>query len=74
MTHSNLSTMSSHFYLRLCVSVCLLGIIACGTPEKMATSPPNILFIMSDDHTSQAWGVYGSVIDSLVKNVLVLTS
>jgi len=28
--------------------------------------PPNILFIMSDDHTSQAWGVYGSILDSLI--------
>ena len=25
-----------------------------------ASERPNILFIMSDDHTSQAWGCYGS--------------
>lgn len=28
---------------------------------------PNILFIMSDDHTSQTWGIYGSVLDDIVK-------
>jgi len=28
---------------------------------------PNILFIMSDDHTSQAWGVYGGVLKDYVK-------
>ncbi|MFB9271778.1 MULTISPECIES: sulfatase family protein [Flavobacteriaceae] len=30
-------------------------------PEK-----PNILFIMSDDHTSQAWGIYGGVLKDYV--------
>lgn len=29
---------------------------------------PNILFIMSDDHTSQAWGIYGGVLSKYVKN------
>ncbi len=29
---------------------------------------PNILFIMSDDHTSQAWGVYGGILSEYVKN------
>lgn len=29
---------------------------------------PNILFIMSDDHTSQAWGLYGGVLKDHVKN------
>lgn len=27
---------------------------------------PNILFIMSDDHTSQAWGIYGGVLKDYV--------
>lgn len=31
-------------------------------------SPPNILFIMADDHTSQAWGIYNGVLDEYVKN------
>lgn len=29
---------------------------------------PNILFIMSDDHTSQAWGIYGGILEPYVKN------
>lgn len=29
---------------------------------------PNILFILSDDHTSQAWGVYGGVLADYVQN------
>ncbi len=29
---------------------------------------PNILFIMSDDHTSQAWGIYGGILSDYVKN------
>ena len=29
---------------------------------------PNILFILSDDHTSQAWGVYGGILAPYVKN------
>ncbi len=29
---------------------------------------PNILFILSDDHTSQAWGIYGGILADYVKN------
>jgi len=29
---------------------------------------PNILFIMADDHTSQAWGIYNGILDDYVKN------
>ena len=29
---------------------------------------PNILFVLSDDHTSQAWGIYGGVLQDLAKN------
>lgn len=29
---------------------------------------PNILFILSDDHTSQAWGVYGGVLADYARN------
>lgn len=29
---------------------------------------PNILYIMADDHTSQAWGIYGGVLKDYVKN------
>ncbi len=33
----------------------LLCTLAGGVPDR-----PNILFVMADDHTSQAWGCYGS--------------
>ena len=43
--------------------VCLLAAeISFGDDSK---SRPNILFIMSDDHTTQAFGVYGSRLASL---------
>ena len=29
---------------------------------------PNILFILSDDHTSQAWGIYGGVLADYAHN------
>lgn len=36
-----------------------------GTPPD---SRPNILFILSDDHTSQAWGIYGGILGQYVQN------
>lgn len=41
-------------------------LLSCGSQDS-AEERPNVLFIMSDDHTSQAWGVYGSVLDSVVQ-------
>ncbi|MDN5216838.1 sulfatase [Fulvivirgaceae bacterium BMA12] len=38
----------------------------CSQPA--ATPKPNILFIMSDDHTSQAWGIYGGILEDYVQN------
>jgi Arylsulfatase A and related enzymes len=48
----------------------------CGAQAQEPTSKsnaenvdrPNILFILSDDHTSQAWGVYGGILSKYVKN------
>jgi len=50
------------------ILVAVLSIIflnACSFEEERA---PNILFIMSDDHTSQAWGIYGGLLAPYVKN------
>ena len=44
--------------LFICLSAC----------EKEATTPPNILFILSDDHTSLAWGIYGGELEDYVQN------
>lgn len=37
-------------------------------PSAKEEGRPNILFILSDDHTSQAWGIYGGVLSDYVKN------
>lgn len=41
------------------------ALTACSVAKKDAERP-NILFILSDDHTSQAWGVYGGVLKDYV--------
>lgn len=35
---------------------------------EQAPERPNIIYIMSDDHTSQAWGIYGGVLADYVQN------
>lgn len=48
----------------------------CGTKPSLHApsanngngSRPNILFILSDDHTSQSWGIYGGILSRYVKN------
>lgn len=46
--------------------------ISCKTTGKPSPDEkeikPNILFILSDDHTSQAWGIYGGLLKNHVKN------
>lgn len=37
------------------------------TSDKEETKP-NILFILSDDHTSQAWGIYEGILSPYIKN------
>ncbi len=36
--------------------------------KQQGDGRPNILFILSDDHTSQAWGIYGGVLADYAKN------
>lgn len=47
----------------------LLTVVAISCKEKVETSTeikkPNIIYIMADDHTSQAFGIYGSRLASL---------
>ncbi|MBX2876083.1 MAG: sulfatase [Saprospiraceae bacterium] len=52
------------------VVVFLLFSFAFSYPYSSSTevSRPNIIFIMSDDHTSQAWGIYGGILADFVKN------
>ncbi len=36
--------------------------------QQKAPKKTNIIFIMSDDHTSQAWGIYGGLLKDYVQN------
>jgi len=46
------------------LAVFLIGIAAMpGCNKEKDPAPPNILFIMSDDHTAQAWGIYGGILE-----------
>ena len=45
------------------VYLCVAGVLS--QAETESSNKPNILFIMSDDHTTQAFGVYGSGLASL---------
>lgn len=38
------------------------------TDNNRVDNRPNILFILSDDHTSQSWGIYGGILSNYVKN------
>ena len=51
--------------------VTLIIFSGCKSEEKQDTKKPNILFIMSDDHTSQAWGIYGGVLKDHVQNTSI---
>jgi len=44
---------------------CFIVFVGCSNEKEPVR--PNILFIMSDDHTSQAWGVYGGILKDYVK-------
>ncbi len=44
-----------------------LSLIACTPSSKSSSARPNILFIMADDHSSQAFGVYDHELDPYVR-------
>ena len=58
--------MKHHIFLFL--GLPLLLWTGCVSEKDKPEAKPNILFIMSDDHTSQAWGIYGGVLKDYVKN------
>lgn len=64
--------MSAKSELLLCVGALTgftcLPVQAKDSMSNVESEKPNILFILSDDHTSQAWGVYGGVLSEYVKN------
>jgi arylsulfatase A-like enzyme len=67
--HSSTTKLNRRDFLKTAASaVAALSLpatfLSCATKQKR----PNILFIMSDDHTSQAWGIYGGILKDYVKN------
>jgi len=49
----------------------VLIVSSCASKAKrpeINKEQPNILFILSDDHTSQAWGIYGGILADYVQN------
>ncbi|MCX6228106.1 MAG: sulfatase [Bacteroidia bacterium] len=46
------------------IGLCLAGLFATGAQKTSKQAPPNILFIMSDDHAYQAISAYGSGLNS----------
>lgn len=50
-------------------SICiLLSTFLYSQKNNEKAEKPNILFILSDDHTSQAWGIYGGELEAYVQN------
>ena len=58
-------TMKNRILVILLHVIIILIAISCSRMGKKPPVKPNILFIMSDDHTSQAFGIYGSRLASL---------
>ncbi len=58
--------MKKQFYFAVGLVLISLTVFSCKTSVKEEPQRPNILFIMADDHTSQAWGIYGGVLEVYV--------
>ncbi|TMM58426.1 sulfatase [Maribacter algarum] len=53
-------------HFRLLAIFSFVQFLSCGEKQtKQITQKPNIIYIMSDDHTTQGFGVYGSRLASL---------
>ncbi|MGB5555062.1 MAG: sulfatase-like hydrolase/transferase, partial [Flavobacteriaceae bacterium] len=53
---------------RLLIIFVIGGSLGVQAQQNQNAERPNILFILSDDHTSQAWGIYGGLLQDYVKN------
>lgn len=62
-------SMSVSQYIKPVVVVCCSFLFfSCAEQPPAEVEKPNILFILSDDHTSQAWGLYGGILEDHVQN------
>lgn len=64
MLSSTRTQASTRALLWVAVLGCLLFFNCTSTGRESGYTRPNILFIMSDDHSAQAWGLYGSHLDT----------
>ncbi len=55
-------------YLALTMAILVSGCVSKAERHETKKEQPNILFILSDDHTSQAWGIYGGILADYVQN------
>ena len=46
----------------------LIYFCACHDPKIQRSQDPNIIFILSDDHSSQSWGIYESILKQHILN------
>ena len=65
-----IDTLKSCFKKQGLLPILLIGLTACNLFAQKTTPKdrPNIIYIMADDHTSQAWGIYGGPLKDFVKN------
>lgn len=60
--------MKKYLFNLIALFITTIILFSCKSEEKLTIEKPNILFIMSDDHTSQAWGIYGGILKDYVQN------
>ena len=47
---------------KICAAAVGILPVTAGCTDQAPQEHPNILFILSDDHTSQSWGIYGGIL------------
>ena len=53
---------------KLCAAAVGILPVTAGCTDRAPQEHPNILFILSDDHTSQSWGIYGGILAPYAAN------
>lgn len=65
---TNYRHMKRQYKLSAILSLSAFAAIGDGDIPKKIIPKPNILYIMADDHTAQAWGIYGGLLKDYVIN------
>ena len=53
---------------KICAAAVGILPVTAGCTDQAPPKHPNILFILSDDHTSQSWGIYGGILAPYAAN------